>query len=143
MTADVSSPGHTVTQVTTTDPADAATAMTRMAAVIDAHDWYGLADLLHEDFTVRFVHTGETFDRDAWVQLNADYPGFERLTLEDCVGSGDRAVGRCHVTGRVDGEAQEFEVASFVTVKDGLIVELTEVWADVDATPPPGTRPTA
>lgn len=86
---------------------DSATLLTRVAEVIDAHDWDALATLLHPDFTCRLVHTGEVFDRDQWVRLNADYPGFEHLTVED------------------------------------LVVELTEVWTDVDQQAPEGTRPLA
>lgn len=108
---------------------------------IDARAWDTLAELLHPDFICRYVHTGESFSADEWVRLNADYPGFGRLELVDAVASGDRAVGRAHVTGESAGVPQHFEVASFITERDGLIIELTEVWADVDATPPEGTRP--
>ena len=78
---------------------DAATLLTRLAEVIDAHDWEGLPALLHPDFTCRLVHTGEVFDRDGWVRLNADYPGFQRMLLEDLVADGDRGVLRATVTG--------------------------------------------
>ncbi|WP_374457866.1 nuclear transport factor 2 family protein [Nocardioides sp.] len=121
---------------------DAASLLTRLAQVIDAHDWAGLPALLHEDFTCRFVHTGEVFDRDQWVRLNADYPGFQRMHAEDLVAEGDRGVLRARVTGTgADGEELEFVVASFATVRDDLLVELTEVWTDVDQEAPAGTRP--
>jgi ketosteroid isomerase-like protein len=120
---------------------DASALMTRLCDIIDAHDWDGLPALLHHDFVCRYVHTGETFDRHAWVRLNAEYPGFEHLTLDDLVASGTRAVGRCHVTSYVDGRLAHFEVATFITVRDGLISEMTEVWTDVAQTPPEGTRP--
>jgi hypothetical protein len=100
-----------------------------------------LPALLHDEFVCRFVHTGETFDRESWVRLNARYPGFDRLVLKDLVASGTRAVGRCHVTGHVDGRLAHFEVATFVTSRDGLISEMTEVWTDVAQTPPEGARP--
>lgn len=123
---------------------DAATLLTRFAEVIDAHDWEGLRALLHPDFTCRLVHTGETFDRDQWVRLNADYPGFQRLLLEDLVAHDDRGVLRAKVIGTSDaGDDLVFAVASFATLRDGLLVELTEVWADVDQPAPPGTRPLA
>ena len=32
-----------------------------------------------------------------------------------------------------DGELQHFEVATFLTVRDDLIVEMTEVWTDVES----------
>ncbi len=42
-----------------------------------------------------------------------------------------------------DGRDQVFAVASFATVRDGLVSELTEVWTDVDQQAPDGTRPLA
>jgi hypothetical protein len=120
---------------------DAAALMNRLCDVIDTHDWDALPALLHNEFVCRYVHTGETFDRDAWVRLNAEYPGFDHLTLEDLVSSGTRAVGRCHVTGYVDDQLRHFEVATFITAQDGVISEMTEVWTDVSQTPPVGTRP--
>lgn len=120
---------------------DARTLLTTLCARIDDRQWDELPALLHENFTCRFVHTGEEFDRDGWVRLNADYPGFDRLVVEDLVADERRAVARCHVTGRVDGELTHFEVATFVSVRDARITEMTEVWTDVAQTAPEGTRP--
>jgi len=119
----------------------AAQTLQALTTAIDEHRWDDLPALLAPTFTCRYVHTGETLDRDAWVRLNAEYPGFERLVVEDLVADDDRAVCRAHVTGRADGELQHFEVATFVTVRDGLVVEMTEVWTDVGQEAPPGTRP--
>ncbi|MCF6378673.1 ester cyclase [Nocardioides KLBMP 9356] len=120
---------------------DTATLLTRLAAVIDAHDWDVLPALLHADFTCRLVHTGEVFDREQWVRFNADYPGFERMHVDDLVSDGDRGVLRATVIGRDDdGQELRFAVASFATVRDGLVGDLVEVWADVDQEPPTGTR---
>ncbi|UFN44086.1 GNAT family N-acetyltransferase [Nocardioides okcheonensis] len=120
---------------------DTTTVLTRLVEVIDAHEWSALPDLLHPDFTCRLVHTGEAFDRDDWVAFNADYPGFQRMHLEDLVVSGERGVVRALVVGTdADGDDEHFAVASFATVRDGLLVELVEVWAEVDQEPPPGTR---
>lgn len=120
---------------------DSAALLTRFAEVIDAHDWAGLDDLLHPDFRCRLVHTGEEFDRAAWVRLNAEYPGFQRLVIEDLVADADRCVLRATVTGTAeDDSVQTFAVASFATIRDDLIIELTEVWTDQDQQPPAGTR---
>lgn len=119
---------------------DAHELLTDLCTSIDEHRWDDLPGLLHEDFVCRFVHTGEELDKDGWVRLNAEYPGFERMVLEDLVATGDRAVARCTVTGRVDGEVERFAVASFVTVREGLIGELTEVWTDVGVEVPTERR---
>src|SRR6478736_708913 len=111
------------------------------ADAIDAHRWDDLADLLDDDFRCVLVHTGERFTKDGWVRLNAEYPGFQRFIVQDVVAQDDRVVIRAHVTGLdTDGALQHFEVASFLTVRDGLIAALTEVWADAAAVAPPGTR---
>ncbi|MGO4595807.1 nuclear transport factor 2 family protein [Leifsonia sp. 2TAF2] len=122
-------------------PVDDSRMLKRLAKVIDEHRWNDLPALLHQDFSCRYVHTGERFDRDAWVRLNAEYPGFQRFVLEDSVGRAERAAGRAHVTADVDGQLQHFEVATFITVRDGLIAEMTEVWTGVDEEAPEGTRP--
>lgn len=75
------------------------------------------------------------------MRLNAEYPGFQRFVLEDCVGEGNRAVGRAHVTGEHEGQMQHFEVATFITLRDGVIAEMTEVWTNVGEAVPVGTRP--
>ncbi|MFI7546490.1 nuclear transport factor 2 family protein [Actinoplanes sp. NPDC049599] len=120
---------------------DASVMMRRLADVIDAHGWDELPALLHDDFVCRYVHTGETFDGASWVRLNAEYPGFDHLVIEDCVATATRAAGRSHVTGYSGGELRHFEVATFITLRDGLIADMTEVWTDVNAVAPAGTRP--
>ena len=120
---------------------DASAMMSRLAKVIDTHSWDELPVLLHDDFRCRYVHTGETFDRASWVRLNAEYPGFDRLALEDCIGTQDRAAGRSHVTGYSGGDLQHFEVATFITLREGLIADMTEVWTDVNGAAPAGTQP--
>jgi SnoaL-like domain len=120
---------------------DGSMMMARLAAVIDGRNWDALAGLLHQDFVCNYVHTGEIFDRDSWVRLNAEYPGFDHLELRDCVAVADRAAGRAHVTGYASGRLLHFEVATFITLREDLIAEMTEVWTDVDGQAPEGTRP--
>ena len=120
---------------------EAREALVAVAESIDERRWSDLAELLHPEFVCRYVHTGETFDRDTWVRLNAEYPGFDRLVLREWVADGDRGASRCHVTARDDRSVTHFEVAGFLTVADGLVRELTEVWTDVGVAAPDGTRP--
>lgn len=77
------------------------------------------------------------------VRLNAEYPGFDHMRVEEIVGDADSAVCRSHVTGRGDAGLDHFECATFIHVSDGLIDRMTEVWTDVAQVAPPGTRLTA
>jgi hypothetical protein len=120
---------------------DAPALLTRLCRLIDDRRWADLAPLLSEDFECRYVHTGETFDRESWVRLNAEYPGFDHLAVLDVVGSGDRAAARCQVTGYAGGDLVHYAVATFVTAREGRISAMTEVWTDVAQAPPAGTRP--
>lgn len=121
---------------------DAADLLSALMHAIDDHRWDELGGYLHPDFTCRYVHTGESLDRDSWVRLNAEYPGFDRLRVEELVGDGDAAACRSHVTGHDESGTDHFECATFVRLQDGLIHRMTEVWTDVGQTPPAGTRPT-
>jgi len=119
----------------------AAEILAALCTAIDERRWDDLAPMLAEDFVCRYVHTGEQFDRDGWVRLNAEYPGFDHLTVEDLVDGGDRAVARCHVTGR-DGEGlAHFEVATFVHARGSVLAEMTEVWTDAGQPVPQESRP--
>lgn len=112
-----------------------------LMSAIDGRRWGDLAAFLHDDFSCRYVHTDETFDRESWIRLNAEYPGFEHLRVEEIVGDSDRAACRSHVTGQGREGLDHFECATFVRVRDGLILEMTEVWTDVSQSAPAGTRP--
>ncbi|MBS1905398.1 MAG: nuclear transport factor 2 family protein [Actinobacteria bacterium] len=107
---------------------------------IDEHRWDDLAQYLHPEFRCLLVHTGEVFTRDAWIRFNAGYPGFERLVVEDLVGEDDASACRSHVTSRADEGVLNFACASFARLRDGVIVELTEVWTDMERQAPAGTR---
>lgn len=120
---------------------DATQPVQTLCRTIDERRRGDLPALLHPDFVCRYVHTGETLDGTAWVRTSAEYPGFDRMVVEEVVGTGGHAVARCHVTCTVDGEPVAFGVASFVTEREGLIGELTEVWADIGQIAPDGTRP--
>lgn len=122
---------------------DATEALNRLADIIDAHDWDAIAELLHPDFVCELVATKERFDGPRWIAFNANYPGFQRMKLIDVVGDGTRAAARGLVTGLVDGVEREFSVAQFARMRDGLLEELVEVWADLDDVPPAGTREAA
>ena len=120
---------------------DAKVALEELLSVIDARRWDEMGRFLHRDFSCHYAHTGESFDRDGWIRVNADYPDFDRLLIQDLVGVGDAAAARSHVTSRDGDQLIHFECATFVRMRDGLIHEMTEVWTDVNQQPPAGTRP--
>lgn len=104
------------------------------ADAIDARDWPHLRRLLSADFHGLFVHTGRSFDADGFVDFQRDYPGVWRFTLVEEVASGDRLVARSRVS---DGH-ETYWVATFATVRDGLVSDLVEVWTE--AVRPPSHR---
>ncbi|MGY1552775.1 nuclear transport factor 2 family protein [Microbacterium sp. A588] len=120
---------------------DAGTALRGLMTAIDQKRWDDLESFLHPEFLCRYVHTGESFGRAEWIRVNRDYPGFAHLKVEELVASPTEAACRSRVTGRDDAGIQHFECASFARMRDGLIVQLTEVWTDVEQTAPAGTRP--
>lgn len=104
-------------------------ALTAFADAIDTRDWDRLARGLGPDFTAYYVHTGDRFDRAAFVALNRDYPVVVRFEVDDLVVAGGRAALRARVSD-VASDATWF-VASFATADaEGLITDLGEVWAD-------------
>jgi ketosteroid isomerase-like protein len=103
----------------------------QFANAIDRRDWAALGALLAPDCVVELVHHGRRFTGEDWVAFNADYPGSWSFVPEDIVATDDRAVVRARV---FDADAL-FHVASFLTVVDGLISAVTEVWADGHASP--------
>ncbi|MEZ5096481.1 MAG: nuclear transport factor 2 family protein [Nocardioides sp.] len=103
----------------------------RFADALDRRDWPALRALLADDCRIGFVHDGRTFGPDDWVAFNDDYPGRWSVVAEDIVATDDRAVLRA----RVFNEEALFHLASFLTVADGLITEVVEVWADGHASP--------
>jgi ketosteroid isomerase-like protein len=107
-------------------------------ARIDARDWDGLAQMLDPHLRAHYTHTGEDFDADGLVRFNREYAGEWRATVEEIVGTGDRAVSRA----RVSNGQQAYHVASFATVQRGRIARLVEVWAESGQPPPSDRRST-
>ena len=108
-------------------------------ARIDAQDWAGLGELLDPGLQVHYLHTGERLRGAQFVQVNQQYPGRWHVTLADLVEHGNRAASRAQVS---DGSVT-YHVASFATVRDGLIAELTELWNTGDVPIPADRRLTA
>jgi predicted ester cyclase len=104
----------------------AETAMRRLWTLIDAQAWDELDEVLASDVCVSLVHSQLDMDRAEFVRFNREYPGRWHCEVVATVAEGDRVAARV----RVFDDAQTFWVASFATVRDGAIVDITEVWTD-------------
>ncbi len=120
-------------------PSSAAAVLRRMIEMMDLAEWEKLASVLGPDFRAEYAHTHEVFDREAFVALNRDYPGRWRLEVRRLVAEGDTAVSHATVTDAAGGP-ETHHVVSFATVRDGLVAELYEVWAE-ETQPEPERRP--
>jgi hypothetical protein len=107
---------------------------------IDQRDWAGLGRLLAPGLQTRYLHTDELIDgAEAFVRLNAEYPGRWRASVLDLVAAGDRAVSCARLDAEDGSEAHL--VTSFATVHGGLVTDLTEIWAEVGQPIPEDRRP--
>jgi len=107
---------------------------------IGQRDWAGLGRLLAPGLQTRYLATDELIDgAEAFVRLNAEYPGRFRVTVLDLVAAGDRAVS-CTRLDAEDGSEAHF-VTSFATVRGGLVTGLTELWAEAGQEVPQDRRP--
>jgi hypothetical protein len=111
-----------------TEPSDAASALRQLWATLADREWDAIAELLDPAVEVRYVHTGEVLDRAGFVAANRNYPGRWRVTVQDVVADGDKAV----TLTRLDNGTETMYVASFATTRRGLITSLIEVWADAE-----------
>ena len=130
----VTSPGSTIDDM-------AVEVFRSLWTLLDQADWEGMATLLAPGFRATYPATAECFDADGWIRLNSEYPGGPwRAEILDMFGGGDRAAATVRLTDD-GGSGETFVVASFVTVDNGLVTALTEVWADAGREPPADRRP--
>jgi uncharacterized protein YndB with AHSA1/START domain len=95
-------------------------------------DWEGAGSLLAEDAVVTWPHSGETFrGRDAFVAVNAAYPGQWEIALLRAEGTDTGAVA----VAAVSDDARRFHAVSFAAGEPGRIASLTEYWSEAGAPP--------
>ena len=94
---------------------------------LDEQDWDGLRRLLAPGFRALFVHDGRTFDAEAFVAFQRDYPGAWRVEVVEHLDGPERSVARCRVSDGTD----TYGVATFATVTGaGLLADVVEVWTE-------------
>ena len=81
-----------------------------------------------EDAVIRWPCTNEQFTAAEYIRANCEYPGRWRGEIERCEAYGDTVV----LAGRVfpEGGGASFHVVSLIRLRDSLIREMDEYWAD-------------
>jgi ketosteroid isomerase-like protein len=105
---------------------------------IQARDWDGAGDLLHEDVVFEWPQTGERFvGRTNVIGMNRAYPEGWTIELGRIVAEGDLVVSEVRVPHETLGVSH---AASFFEVRDGRIARAVEYWVDEGEQPPPDWR---
>ena len=101
---------------------------------MESNDFYAVAQLLHDDFILEWVQSGELIrGRENFAKLNTAYPtqGTWHFTINSIVADGDEVVTDVSVT---DGTLND-RVITFSTIRDGKIWKQVEFWPEPFAAP--------
>ena len=79
-----------------------------------------------KDAVVRWRCTNEQFTAAEYVRANCEYPGEWSGKIERVEECGETVV----IAGRVFSDSESHHAVSFIKLKDGLIEELYEYWAE-------------
>ncbi|GLW12555.1 hypothetical protein Misp01_76830 [Microtetraspora sp. NBRC 13810] len=105
---------------------------------MQARDWAGLGELLAADLVVEWPVSGEWITgRDDYVRVNAEYPEGWSIKVLRIVAGGQEVVSEVEVP---HDSAGLHRVASFWTVRDGLITRGREYWTMPGSDPSPEWR---
>lgn len=101
----------------------------RYWATMNRNDWWGVGDLLHDEFVLEYPQSGERIrgrERNALLNEHYPSPGPWTFTVERLLVEGDDAVTDVAVRGA------EFagRAISFFELDDGLIRRITEYWPE-------------
>lgn len=101
---------------------------------MESNDFYAVAQLLHDDFVLEWVQSGERIrGRENFAKLNTAYPtqGTWHFTINSIVADGDEVVTDVSVT---DGTLHD-RVITFSTIRDGKIWKQVEFWPEPFSAP--------
>ena len=97
--------------------------------VMESNDFYAASELLHNDFILEWVQSGELIrGRENFAKINTTYPaeGKWRFTINSIIAEGDRVVTDVSVT---DGVRKDRAI-TFSTVRNGKIWKQIEFWPE-------------
>lgn len=96
-------------------------------ATMATNDFYTVAQLLHDEFILEWVQSGERIHgRDNFAAINTYYPAAGKWTFQinHIVAEGDVVVSDVDVS---DGKVHD-RVITFSTIRDGKILKQIEFW---------------
>ena len=104
----------------------------RLWAAFDAADWIAARGCLADDFVADWPQTCERISgADAFIALNAAYPGRWRCRVNEVIVAGDRATAYVTIS---DGTAIFYAISIYRLVGD-KIVEAVEIFGDAKEPP--------
>ena len=101
---------------------------------MESNDFYSVAELLHDEFTLEWHQSGELIrGRENFAKINTAYPanGKWHFLINSIVAEGDVVVTDVSVT---DGVVKD-RVITFSTIRDGKIWKQVEFWPKPFAAP--------
>lgn len=101
---------------------------------MESNDFYAVADLMHDEFTLEWHQSGELIrGRENFAKINTAYPanGKWRFNINSIVAEGDIVVTDVSVT---DGVVKD-RVITFSTIRDEKIWKQVEFWPEPFAAP--------
>jgi ketosteroid isomerase-like protein len=98
-------------------------------ATMHSNDFYAVAQLLHEEYTLEWPQSGERIGgRDHFAAINTNYPADGKWTfvINQLMMEGEMVVSDVNVS---DGKRRD-RVITFSTIRDGKIWKQIEFWPE-------------
>lgn len=103
-------------------------------ATMSTNDFYAVANLLHDDYTLEWPQSGERIQgRDNFAAMNTSYPAEGKWTFQinHIVAEGDMVATDVSVS---DGKLHD-RCITFSTIRDGRIHKQVEFWPEAFEAP--------
>jgi SnoaL-like domain len=119
-------------------PMEPANVVRQFFELMQARRWTDAGCLLADDVHVEYTATGEKFDGDRFLAMNAEYPGVSELEIvvKEVIALGNRVAAQVVV--HMGDES--FWCAGFYTVIDERISDGVEHWVTEGSEEPPSWR---
>lgn len=109
------------------------TIVTRFWERLAKKDWEGLLGMFSKDAVINWPNTNETFMPSRYVEVNKNYPGAWDLDLELVETTEKHLISVTRIRSKT--EPISLRDIAFYQISDGLIVSLTEYFADDQEAP--------